>query len=195
MRYFSNNQRAGFTLVEMLVSLALFTTVSTITVGALLSLIGGNQRLLKQQTLTSSAIFSFDDMTREIRMGSYYYCNNGNFSTQAGLGNQVRDCSSGATGISVRTTAGDRVAYYFDANSRSLWRRINNDAPTRLLPDDVVLNVSASTSRFFVTGTSNLLNGNNVQQPSVTIMMVLAGTAETVPVTLQTTVTQRSLDI
>lgn len=193
-----NNKKVGFTLVEMMVSLALFTIVSTVTVGALLSLIGGNQRLVKQQTLASSAIFSLDNMTREIRTGNYYNCRSGNFSTQNTYGNSVQDCASGATGISfielsTRATSGGRVAYYFDDGS--LWRRIgNNPVAEKLLPDDVL--IDSTLSRFFVTGSQTLTDGDiNTDQPAVTIIMVLEETEETDSLTLQTTITQRSLDI
>ncbi|MFN3188393.1 MAG: type II secretion system protein J [Candidatus Paceibacteria bacterium] len=195
MKYqFRQKQIHGFTLIEMLVSLALFTIVSTITVGALLSLIGGNQRLVKQQTLTSSAIFSLDNMTREIRTGNYYYC--GDSAASRGV-TAVLDCVNGSTGMSfvessTRASAGGRVSYYFSSNS--LWRRIGSGGTAeRLLPDDVRIDTGAS--RFYVTGTPTLTGSSDVQQPVVTVVMVLAGTADTEPVTLQTTITQRSLDI
>lgn len=179
----------------MMVSLALFTIVSTVTVGALLSLVGSNQRLVKQQTLTSSAIFSLDNMTREIRTGSYYYCGDSNASQDLAV---VNDCSDGDTSLSfvessTRTSNGGRISYYFHSNS--LWRRIGSGGtPEKLLPDDVLVDVNASS--FFVTGSPSLTGGsNNMQQPTVTVIMVLAETEETVTVTLQTTITQRSLDI
>jgi len=190
---FKSRHTAGFTLIEMMVSLALFTIVATITVGALLSLIGGNQRLVKQQTLTSSAIFSLDNMTREIRTGNYYYC--GDSAASRGS-TQVNDCSGGSSSMSFvessTRNSGGRVSYYFSSNS--LWRRIGNGGTAeKLLPDDVSINTSAS--RFFVTGTPTLTASNNVQQPVVTVIMVLSSTDDTEPITLQTTITQRSLDI
>lgn len=196
MKYpFQNTHTSGFTLVEMMVSLTLFTIVSTITVGALLSLIGGNQRLVTQQTLTSSAIFSLDNITRELRTGNYYYC--GDAAASRGT-TAVNDCAGGATSVSfvessTRVSSGGRVAYYF--SSGSLWRRVGSGGtPERLLPDDVAIDVGAS--RFFVTGTPTLTGDtNDMQQPTVTVVMVLSGTDETLPITLQTTITQRALDI
>ena len=55
--------------------------------------------------------------------------------------------------------------------------------------------INTGASRFYVTGTQTLTAGSDVQQPAVTVVMVLAGTADTEPITLQTTITQRSLDI
>lgn len=197
-----NNKTAGFTLIEMLVSLALFTIVSTVTVGALLSLIGGSQRLMKQQTLTSSAIWSLDNMTREIRTGNYYYCGDSDASKDV---EDIADCASGNKAMSfvessTRSSSGGRVAYYFAKDPSltgepgSLWRKIGTDLATKLLPDDVVVDISRS--RFFVTGSETLTKNNtDTEQPTVTIIMVLAETAETASTTFQTTITQRSLDI
>jgi len=190
---FRNKQINGFTLVEMMVSLALFTIVSTVTVGALLSIVGSNQRLVKQQTLTSSAIFSLDNMTREIRTGNYYYCGDSNTNRSI---NSVNDCVNGSTAMtfaesSTRTTAARRISYEFKNNS--LFRKIGTLGEEKLLPDDVLLNTGQS--RFFVTDTQTMTAAGNVRQPSVTVIMVLQETVETAPTTLQTTITQRSLDI
>lgn len=187
----------GFTLVEMMVSLTLFTIVSTVAVGALLSIIGSNQKLVKQQTLISSAIASLDNMTREIRTGNYYNCQGAGYfnnNNQNSLAKNTNNCSTGATGLSVvdtRSSTGNRIGYYF-AND-SLWRKKGNQTAEKLLPNDVLLDVSAS--RIYVTGAETLTAGSNVEQPTVTIVMVLKATEETEPLTLQTTITQRSLDI
>jgi prepilin-type N-terminal cleavage/methylation domain-containing protein len=196
------NQKYGFTLIEMLVSLALFTIVSTVTVGALLSLIGGNERVTEQQVTLSAAAFALDNMTREIRTGFAYNCNTAaSMRTDGGsLLTTVNDCntSTGNTGLVITEAAarlstgtGSRIAYYFDRNS--LYRRVDGQSEVKLLPDDIRLNMARS--RFYVTGTQTLsAAGSNVIQPTVTIIMEVMGTT-TVPVVLQTTITQRALDI
>ncbi len=68
------NSQSGFTLVEMIVSLAIFAIVATISVGALLVLIGTNERLQGEQSVMTNLSFALDSMTREIRTGSSYYC-------------------------------------------------------------------------------------------------------------------------
>ena len=63
---------AGFTLIEMIVSLALFSVVITISVGALLVLIASNRQLQDEQAVLTNLSFALDSMTREIRTGSAY---------------------------------------------------------------------------------------------------------------------------
>ena len=75
--------QSGFTLIEMIVSLALFSVVVTISVGALLVLIASNQRFQNEQSVMTNLSFALDSMTREIRTGTNYYCaSRPNFSTQ-----------------------------------------------------------------------------------------------------------------
>ncbi len=68
------NKKQGFTLIEMIVSLAVFSFVATIAVGALLMLIGTNKQLQDEQSVMTNLSFALDSMTREIRTGTRYYC-------------------------------------------------------------------------------------------------------------------------
>jgi prepilin-type N-terminal cleavage/methylation domain-containing protein len=191
-------KQTGFSLIEMLVSLALFTIVSVVTVGALLTVIGGNQRLTEQQTDLSAAAFAFDNMTREIRTGFRYVCDNNRSTANQPSVASSTNCISGASGISLveaatgRQVSGGtgRISYYFQDGT--LYRRLGNNSPEQLLPSDVVVDPQ---SRFFVTNTTPLLSGSNTQQPLVTIVMTLAATPERQAVTFQTTIAQRALDL
>lgn len=63
----------GFTLIEIMVSISIFTIIMTTGVGALLSITRSYQAA-KEQTATTNAIhFALDSMVRDIRIGSAYY--------------------------------------------------------------------------------------------------------------------------
>lgn len=64
----------GFTLIEMIVSLGVFSVIVTMSVGSLLALIAGNQRLQGEQSIMTNLSFALDSMTREIRTGYFYVC-------------------------------------------------------------------------------------------------------------------------
>ena len=91
---------AGFTLIEMIVSLALFSVVITISVGALLILIASNRQLQDEQAVLTNLSFALDSMTREIRTGSAYVC--GSESNRNGNNNIFRD-GQNLDSISVNT--------------------------------------------------------------------------------------------
>jgi prepilin-type N-terminal cleavage/methylation domain-containing protein len=193
----------GFTLVEMLVSLALFTIVATMSVGTLLILIGGNSRVVDEQASLTTLSFALDSMTREIRTGSEYYCGTVNQVTAAAVYNSataVRNCTGGSDdGLSFRE-AGDsitggtgarRIAYYFQGNT--LWRKVGSGAPEAIVTNDIKIN----DARFVVTGATPLGTSTDAVQPSVTITVeAQASSSDSVKVfTLQSTVTQRALDL
>lgn len=64
----------GFTLIEMIVSIAIFTIVALVAVGALLKIIDANKVSQSQQTVINSMDFTLESMSRELRTGSNYYC-------------------------------------------------------------------------------------------------------------------------
>ncbi len=195
--------RYGFTLVEMLVSLALFTIIATMSVGTLLVLIGGNGRVVDEQTSLTTLSFALDSMTREIRTGSEYYCGSVTQVTAATVYNSaaaVRNCTGGSdAGFSFRE-AGEsitggasarRIAYYFEEDT--LWRKVGNGTPEPIVTNDVKI----VDARFVVTGTTPLGTSTDIVQPSVTITIdAQASTSDSVKTfTLQSTVTQRALDL
>jgi prepilin-type N-terminal cleavage/methylation domain-containing protein len=63
----------GFTLIEIMVSISIFTIIMVTGVGALLSITRSYQ-VAKEETATTNAIhFALDSMVRDIRIGSAYY--------------------------------------------------------------------------------------------------------------------------
>src|SRR3989344_8318173 len=84
----SKSGKGGFTLIEMIVSIALFAVVMTVAVGALLSLTGANKKAQALQSVMNNLNISVDSMVRNIRMGREYNC---------GGGSGTADCSTGGT--------------------------------------------------------------------------------------------------
>ncbi len=112
-------KNAGFTLIELMVSLTVFSIVMLISVGTLLTLIDANAKAQALYMATTNLSFALDMMTRDIRIGHYYRCENLNegnhygndlFSDQTAKNN----CSSGNSEkalIFTRDWSGVRVGY------------------------------------------------------------------------------------
>ena len=207
--YFVPSQKstAGFTIIEMLVALALFTIVITIAVGAFLSLISGSSSLQGEQAVMSSLSFAMDTMTREIRTGTNYYCKNDAGSNQMTL-DETRNCSTGSpefsfveAGSSLSSGSGsERISYSYvddpnDSSRKTIVRQLgdNNNSPQEsILSSDTKL----IYAQFFVTGADPLRTGSDVAQPTVTIVVKAQDPADSSKTyTLETTVTQRQLDL
>ncbi len=67
--------RAGFTLLEMIVSVGLFAVVATIALGALLVSTTANRKSKTERVALDSLGFVLDDITQNVRFGSNYNCN------------------------------------------------------------------------------------------------------------------------
>jgi prepilin-type N-terminal cleavage/methylation domain-containing protein len=66
----------GFTLVEMIVSLAIFAVVAVIAVGALLKVIDANKKAQSIQSSITNINFALESISRDIRVGTDYTCGN-----------------------------------------------------------------------------------------------------------------------
>ena len=210
----------GFTLIEMIVSLGIFSMIVTMTVGALLVLISGNQQLQGEQNAMTNLAFAIDSMTRELRTGSNYYCVgqtdynlagglaifDDNDTTHESVGAFIRNCTGGRVatdrlqgvsffegGNSITGAANERILYFYDDVAQTLKRKVGNNAPQPIVSSGVII----TDAEFFVTGSDRLGGGaNNFEQPTVTIYIEAQQVNEPDKTYhLQTTVTQRILDL
>ena len=139
------NHNQGFSLIEMIVALGIFSIVVTTAVGSLIVVINNNQKLQAEQSIMTNLAFALDSMTREIRMGYAYVCagvNNKSGTTGRMFDDdrtehgemddtQTRDCGSGDNagdkkfrGVSFVEggesisggIANNRVMYYYDSD-------------------------------------------------------------------------------
>ena len=66
----------GFTLIEMLVSIALFSIVMVMALGSLLALSVADRRAETLKSAVDNLTFALDSMSRTVRTGQYYDCGN-----------------------------------------------------------------------------------------------------------------------
>jgi len=64
----------GFTLIEMIVAVGLFSIVMLVSISALLSLVDANRKAQALQSVMNNLNIAVDGMVREIREGSNYRC-------------------------------------------------------------------------------------------------------------------------
>src|SRR5437868_1859352 len=87
----------GFTLVEMVVAVALFAIVMLVCVGALLALVGATRKVHALQSVINNLNVTVDGMVRDVRMGTVYDAS-GACSGNSGGG--TKDCTGGGTQFS-----------------------------------------------------------------------------------------------
>src|SRR3989344_7842968 len=72
--HFSLKSDKGFTLIEVVVSVALFSIVMVVCVTALLALVNANRKAQALQSVMNNLSIALDDMARNVRMGTNYHC-------------------------------------------------------------------------------------------------------------------------
>ena len=69
-----NHSKGGYTLIELMVSVAVFAIVMLAATAAYLSFINYNRRASQVATLMNTLSFALDGMARDIRTGTDYAC-------------------------------------------------------------------------------------------------------------------------
>jgi prepilin-type N-terminal cleavage/methylation domain-containing protein len=185
--------KRGFTLIEVLVSVAIFSTVMTIALGALLAMSEADRRAEATKSVIDNLNFALDSMSRAIRTGQNYHC-----SSQGTLTSPL-DCVSGSSYLAFLSNDGlTRVAYCLAGGvvrrQLSQGSLDTSCASSNFLPITAA-EVSISNLTFYVVG--SVPGSPDNTQPKVTIL--LNGTVQVTAslqskFDLQTSVTQRLYD-
>lgn len=177
--------RRGFTLIEMVVSLGIFSAVMLISLAALLAVSQGQKEAIAAQNNFDNLRFSLEAMTREIKTGKNLDC---------AVSEPGKDCiyPNGRSDISFLNNEGNTVKYCLAQNQlvRSTGAGTCGSPPK--LPI-TAKEVKITKFAFFVSGAAN----NDSQHPFITILIEAetAGfkTGEIARFNLQTSVSVRAI--
>lgn len=202
----SASAQRGFTLIEMLVSIALFAVVVTTSMGTLLVLIDANAKSQSIQISINNLSFALDAMTRQIRTGYDYRCGATQASITTGTApgtvqSGTVDCADGGQAIAFTDTrTGARVAYAYNPTSQTIQRKIDLGASRGNWEDMTGSNLRISEMEFVVRGAPAYAppGVTDRNQPTVTIY-ITAEVGDTAGLgaqfDIQTSLTQRALQI
>lgn len=170
----------GFTIVEMLVSISLFTVVVLVAVGALTTVTTANKKVQSVRTVMDNLNFATESLARSLRAGQTYHCGT------TGTLTDPNDCtSSGESSMAFQSE--DGRTFVIRQNGTVLQK--STDGGSAFL-DITSPDVEISNVQFFVSGATL----GDSRQPRV--LFVVEGTAgirdaDKTDFRLQTTVTQR----
>lgn len=166
---------SGFTLLEILVALALFIVVMTIGLGSVINVLEANRKSASLKSVMTNLNFAIEIMSREIKFGRSYGCS-------------IGTCSSGDTRISFISSENLNVVYRL--NNNRIEKSVDNGSTFQAItaPDIVVQDM-----RFYIFG----YNTGDGAQPRVLISIRgYSGNKPSIQTSfvVQTTVSQRILD-
>ncbi len=91
IKLFHSKAKSAFTLIEVMVSVALFLVVMVIVLGALLSIIDGNKKTLAINSVSNNLSSAIESMVRDLKTGFKYTCD---MSVQTIIvGNEIPNCT------------------------------------------------------------------------------------------------------
>ncbi|MDP3996836.1 MAG: type II secretion system protein [bacterium] len=171
----------GFTLVELIVSVAIFSIVMVVSVGAILYIISANRQAQAMKAVMNNLNFTLESMARNLRMGSNYHCGlSGNLSLPANCETQSQPA------VVFRSSSGGIVSYELSGTEIV---RGDSNGRLSLTSEDITV----ETLSFFVEGAAS--DDNNPAR----ILVTVGGKAKVGPraetrFNLQTYVVQRYRD-
>ena len=177
--------KKGFTLVEIIISLAIFAIVALVAVGALIKVMDANRKAISLKTSINNLNFALESMSREMRMGSMYTCANanttGNFLPSNKL-NKSTSCSQDSWIIAFRSS---KKNSYNNCNLTYAYKYVNstfykaeqtdsNNCNTPITQDDFYPLISEQ-----ITINKALIQVDNLNQPK--IFLYINGESPVIP--------------
>ena len=189
---------SGFSLIELMVSLTIFSIIMMISIGTLLVMIDVNAKAQALYSSMTNVSFALDSMTRELRTGYHYYCDS-RTSTDISFDsvpNQAttRDCSSFGNFITF-TRERDGVQFGYRLNEQQLeqyedgqWIQITSERDVRIDNFDIIVQHTDTYEG----------GGGNQQQPTIDVFIkgrMSNGLQVDTRFGIQTHIVERRLDI
>ena len=190
--------KKGFTLVEVIVSVTIFSMIMVMGMGALLNVNTSHKASQAQKDAMDTFNFALEGMTRDIRTGVNMYCDIDTDNPSNDI-NEHNDCITSQPTLGFLASADRGYFMYYEDNGSLFRKRILDpegspgvhEAPEELISSSRVV---VTGLNFRVVGSQSLTEGDE-RQPYVLVRL----TAHTVsnPDTeflVQTLVSVRSLD-
>lgn len=174
-------KQKGFTLVEIMVALGIFSIVMVVALGAVLAIVGANKKAQTLHNVINNLNLSIETMVRDLRTGFDYNCDDGG------------DCPNGAESVTFQSMQfpddfGEPQEESYFRDGTKIYKTLNNQT-TALTSDEVEI----EKMTFFVSSTKR----EDSEQPR--ILLIIKGKAKigqkVSDFNIQTFISQRKLDI
>jgi len=198
------NEAKGYTIIETMIAISLFTIIVISGMGALMSAI--HQKSQGMRSIMDNLSFITEDISRNLRTGSKYHCLETGETIDPLRANELstpKSCESGGWAIAFEppkgtSSFGDQWVYYI-SNDGKIFKvaggPYEGENFVQLTPDEVVIDSGASG--FTVFGAESPTTGD-LRQPFAIIRLVGTITYRediVTPFSIQTAVSQRQVDI
>jgi len=184
--------KGGFTLLEMLIAVSVFTTVATMSAGTLLAVSDAQQKILTLRITQDNISYVIDTTGKEIRTGTSYYCSTSvdDFGTTPLT---PSDCTNGGSSFTF-LSGGNKVTYQVRAGRME--RVFMGGTPSQAISVLTPSGIAITNLKFYVWGSLPASSSDYYQPRVLIIMQGTAGVKERTKssINIQTMISQRALD-
>lgn len=183
------NYKKGFTLIEMVVSIAIFFVVAIVAIGALLKTLDANTKAQNIKTAITNMNFTFETISREMRVGTDYNCETSGADALSASGihpsvpisvTTQTSCIINTPGASwvvyynssrsaIKSSTSERCqlinAYYFDGTNHALWKGSQSTCESEVVFYPLIYNSNQS-------GNTNRNSDSAINFTKVTVKVV-----------------------
>lgn len=170
----------GFTLVELITAVALFTVVMTVSMGSILGIFSANRQSRSLRAVMTNLNLALESMSKEMRYGKTYHCGSSGTLTDA------QNCASGDTLLSFRSSEDVQITYRL--NGTTLEKDEDGGGFEPVTAPDVVIDSLV----FYALGAGT---GDTLQPRVLVKLQGHAGDKNRSDFTLQTLISQRAVDL
>ena len=178
----------GFTLVEILVAVVIFSVVVGIALQVFVLAVGSQRKILARQQILDQVSYVLEYMSRALRMAKKDLAGNC-LATAGSMNNYETDATNRIRFLNYNSKCQE---FFLEGGQLKERKSLNGSAANF----EVALSLTSNTVNIpnFKIGPSDSWDQNDNLQPSVTFFLDIEG-KEGVKLQAQTTVSQRNLDV
>ena len=187
------SRKAGFTLIEMLVAVFVFSVIMTISTGAIFSIVSANKTSQALKSVLDNLSSAVDSMSRNISYGTMYNCS-GDPGQEIDFSKST-SCLDGDKIFAFTDKDGHYVSYFFDDTNGVLdgvLQRCEGSVPDGNCTQLTAPEVHIKDMKFYVAGA-----GPSIDEGQPSLRVTISGYAQSgsskSEFNLQTMISQRSL--
>lgn len=178
----NNKENKGFTLVEVIVAVGIFSLVMLVAMGAVLSIVGANKKAQSLHNVINNFNLAVESMVRDMRTGYEYVCGGDSDSCNGASTFAFKSTQSSPTGVP------QNIIYRHEGDSITKQVGAGGDS-VELTSEEVKVN----RLEFYMSGGT----AGDLKQPLVLVIIEGESTinGDVSRFNLQTLVSQRQIDI
>ncbi len=184
----THHRTAGFTLIEVLVSVSIFAMVMLVATGSVFSIVQANKKTHSLKSVMTNLNYVLEAMMRDIRLGSGFTCDfNGDCINGGNEFQFLANRNVNGDGITDNT---DIIVYKMANNAiiKQVLGGVYNNAEVYITANEIII----TSLKFYVIGSGPV----DTKQPKVVISIQgYSGAGDTrSDFSIQTMVSQRAID-